>query len=110
MEPRLVHNKILVDGETGTLSGTLIHHTYRSLDSYVAKSAKYAKLSAQEMRKKGRQASLVALFTHPVGMALKMYVMRRGFLDGKEGVFLAVLYSYYTFLKYLYLIYPQGEE
>jgi (heptosyl)LPS beta-1,4-glucosyltransferase len=31
-------------------------------------------------------------------------------MDGKEGLFLAILYSYYTFLKYLYLFYNVYNE
>ncbi|MDA8028337.1 MAG: glycosyltransferase family 2 protein [Nitrospiraceae bacterium] len=108
MERRQVHVQILVKGEIAPLEGNLIHFTYRSLDGYLSKSTKYAKLAAREMQLKGRSPSLWALLTHPAGMAVKMYLLRRGFLDGKEGLFLAGLYSYYTFLKYLYLYYPEG--
>ncbi len=106
MEPRQVHGQILVKGKVGFLPGDLIHFTYRSLDSFLSKSTKYAKLSAREMLKKGKAPSLWKLLAHPLGMAVKMYGLRRGFLDGREGLFLAVLYSYYTFIKYLYLYYP----
>ncbi|MCL5284531.1 MAG: glycosyltransferase family 2 protein [Nitrospirae bacterium] len=106
MERRKVHGRILVAGEIGRLSGHLDHFTYRTLDSFLSKSTKYAKLAAREMQAKGKKPSLWRLLTHPAGMAVKMYVVRAGFLDGREGLFLAILYSYYTFLKYLYLYYP----
>ena len=105
MERRKVHVQILVRGNIGTLSGNFLHYTYRSLDSYLQKSIQYARLAALEMKKNGRTPSLFRLFTHPLAMAFKMYVLKKGFLDGKEGLFLAILYSYYTFLKYLYLYY-----
>lgn len=110
MERRQVHVQILVKGEIASLNGNLIHFTYRSLDGYLSKSTKYAKLAAREMQIRGRSPSLWALLAHPAGMAVKMYFLRRGFLDGKEGLFLAVLYAYYTFLKYLYLYYPDGRS
>ena len=110
MERRQVHGQIQVTGEIGTLSGNLLHYTYRSLDSYLSKSTRYAKLAAREMRKKGKDPSLFRLLTHPLGMAVKMYGVRAGFLDGREGIFLAILYSYYTFLKYLYLYYPDPPD
>ncbi|KGA93471.1 glycosyltransferase family 2 protein [Leptospirillum ferriphilum] len=105
MERRKVHVQILVRGKIGTLAGNFLHYTYRSLDSYLQKSIQYARLAAMEMKKNGRTPSLFPLFTHPIAMAFKMYILKKGFLDGKEGVFLAILYSYYTFLKYLYLYY-----
>ena len=110
MERRQVHVQILVTGEIGRLSGNLLHYTYRSLDSYLSKSVRYARLAAREIRKKGKGPSLSKLLTHPLGMAFKMYVVRAGFLDGREGIFLAILYSYYTFLKYLYLFYPDPPD
>ena len=105
MDQRMVHNTINVKGKTGHLDGLLIHYTYRTLESYLEKSGRYAKLSALDLRAKGRKPSFARLLFHPFGMAIKMYILRRGFLDGKEGLFLALLYSYYTFLKYLYLFY-----
>ncbi len=36
----------------------------------------------------------------PLATFIKMYVFRLGFLDGTHGLILAVLYGYYTFLKY----------
>lgn len=110
MERRQVHVQVLVNGNIGHLEGDLIHFTYRTMDSYLAKSVQYARLAAIEMKKKGQHPSIFSLLTHPPAMAIKMYIIKRGFMDGKEGLFLAILYSYYTFLKYLYLFYNVYNE
>jgi len=41
-----------------------------------------------------------ALTLRPAFIFLNMYLLRRGFLDGRKGLFLAASYAYYTFLKY----------
>jgi len=36
----------------------------------------------------------------PLFTFMSMYLLRLGILDGTPGLFLAVSYAYYTFLKY----------
>ena len=47
-----------------------------------------------------RRFSSPQLVTHPLAAFAKMYVQRRGFLDGMPGLILSGLYGYYTVMKY----------
>ena len=100
-QERAVHEKVLVRGKIGYLSHPLEHYSYRSVADYLARTERYSRLAAQEMRARGRKApGWPTLLFRPIFTFIKMYGLKRGFLDGLPGLFLAVSYSYYTFLKY----------
>jgi len=82
------------------LSGDLLHYTYRDLEHYLVKSAHYAAEWAQQRQARGKRASLLQGQLHGVGCFIKMYILRAGFLDGKQGFLLAVLSAHSTFVKY----------
>ena len=103
MEERKVHEKVVVNGKTGYLRNYLEHYTYRTVSDYIKKMEIYSTLSAEEMKGQGKKSGPAKLILHPVSTFFKMYFFRLGFMDGLHGLALAVLYSAYTFLKYLKL-------
>ena len=99
---RLVHESLVVSGNTIKLDGFLFHDTHPTIESFIRKNLVYARLWAKE-KSASRKPSLFSLLLRPPAMFLKMYVLKRGFLDGFSGFVLAVLYSYHVFVKYLML-------
>jgi hypothetical protein len=63
---------------------------------------------ARRMVEQGRSFSWHQLLSHPSFTFLKMYVGRKGCLDGVPGLILSGLYAYYTFIKYARLWELQG--
>lgn len=100
LETREVHEKVVVEGKTRYLHNPLKHYTYRSITDYVERMQRYSDLAAMEIRKRSGRAGLFSLTMKPAFTFLKMYFLRLGLLDGIRGLILAVLYGYYTFLKY----------
>lgn len=100
IEPREVHEKIVVRGSVGTCSGYLEHYTYHTLSDYVRKMELYSTLAAKEMVKAGKRSSFVSLVFSPLFVFIKMLVLKQGFRDGRHGFLLAVLYAMQSFLKY----------
>lgn len=98
----LVHEKIIrpEGAKTLVLEGDLLHYSYRDLNHYLVKSAGYAKAWADGRQARGKTASLTQGVTHALGCFLKMYLLKRGFLDGKQGLLIALLSAYSTFTKY----------
>jgi glycosyltransferase involved in cell wall biosynthesis len=94
-----VHESVTVEGHVETLAEPLLHHSYRGLDDFVARSNRYSTLAAREIVNRGGRAGLVDLALRPLGRFLSMYVVRGGFLDGWRGFVLAVLYANYVFLR-----------
>jgi len=97
-----VHEKLTLDQgmQKQFLKGDLLHFTYRDMKHYLLKSAHYADEWAQGRQQQGRTASLIEAVIHGMGCFIKMYLVKRGFLDGPQGLLLAVLSAHSTFVKY----------
>jgi glycosyltransferase involved in cell wall biosynthesis len=100
---RAVHERVEIQGRTVTLSNPLIHETYRSLSDFFQRMDRYSTLAAEEMQRAGRKFRWVDAFFRPPFTFLQMYLLRAGFLEGYSGWLLSVLYSFYTFAKYIKL-------
>ena len=107
--PREVHEQVAVDGKVGYLKNPLKHYTYASISDYLNRMDRYSSLASIEIRKKHGSAGPILLVVKPISMFLKMYILRRGFLDGTYGFLLAALYSYYTLSKYAKTWEKQGN-
>jgi glycosyltransferase involved in cell wall biosynthesis len=107
---RAVHEAVKLDGEAGYLKNPMLHFTYDSVSDYLRRMDKYSALAAEELRKGGRKAGIADLFLRPHGTFLKMFFLKRGFLDGIYGFLLAGLYSFYVFSKYAKLLEMQLKD
>jgi len=100
---RAVHEEVVVKGPVGVLPTPLEHYSYASVQEYLLRQDRYARLAAQEMVKEGRRPQPGELVWRPLSHFVKLYVLRLGFLEGRLGYTLALLGSLYNFLKYYYL-------
>jgi len=101
-EERLVHEDIRVQGTTGKLRNNLLHHAYPTLDSYLEHMNRYSSLGAEmATAKKGRAGfSFVDIVIRPRLTFFYNYVLRAGFLDGREGLLLHLYHAGYVSWKY----------
>ena len=97
---REVHEQVVVKGRVGTLKAPLEHFTYDSISDYLKRMDRYSDLSAQQYLLEGKKVSWPEILFRTKYTFFKMWILQRGFLDGTNGLVLAVLYSYYTFIKY----------
>ncbi|MGC2108595.1 MAG: glycosyltransferase family 2 protein [Candidatus Korobacteraceae bacterium] len=100
-EDRLVHEDIRVSGSTAKLKNHLLHHAYPTLDSYLEHMNRYSSLGA-EMTAANRRVgfSLLNIFVRPRLTFFYNYVLRGGFLDGREGLLLHLYHANYVSWKY----------
>jgi glycosyltransferase involved in cell wall biosynthesis len=96
----LVHESVRLDGPAGTLMHDIQHYAYRDLASHVATINRYTSLAADQMARDGRRAGLADLLVHPPAAFLRNYLLRRGCLQGRAGLLVSLMNSYYVFLKY----------
>lgn len=97
---RSVHESLKCGGKVGTLQGNLIHFTYIGITDYLARMNRYSSLAADEVVKEGKKPGVAAIMLKPLFTFFKMFVVKRGFLEGFIGFQLSVLYAVYTFAKY----------
>lgn len=99
-EKRLVHEKLIVNGEIGFLKNKLIHHSYSSYQDYREKIIFYGKFKAQEKFIKKVKPTVLNQFFHPSYNFLYNYFIRLGILDGKKGIIICYLNAYSIVVRY----------
>ena len=95
-----VHESVRTKGTLGELNGHLLHFTCGSIAEHVRTVDKYTTLAARELADRGHAIPLRRLTVDPAWTIFRTYVLRRGFLDGPQGVAIAWMAGLYTFLKY----------
>jgi glycosyltransferase involved in cell wall biosynthesis len=95
-----VHEKVDINGTIGRLKHDLLHYTDDTLYHYLEKFNMYTTLAAADMKQAGKRFSLYDIIVRPPFLFFKMYIIRRGFLDGMHGLVLAMLSASYVFVKY----------
>jgi glycosyltransferase involved in cell wall biosynthesis len=96
---RAVHESVTVTGPVGRLRGHVVHRSYEDVSDFIGRANRYSSLAAEQMVREGRRVRAGELVLRPLGRFLSMYVMKRGFLDGRRGLLLATLYAYYVFMR-----------
>jgi glycosyltransferase involved in cell wall biosynthesis len=112
-----VHEHMIVPGRIGTLRSALMHENLKGLTAFVERHNRYSDLEAAEIlrpaadRKRGsftgtwaeRRRALkdrvwFRMPARPIVRFLWLYVVRRGFLDGRRGLLFCSLIAMYDFL------------
>ncbi len=105
-EERIVHETLVVDGESDVLKNKLVHYSYKNYEDYKGKMIKYGQMKAVEELKKDYAPNFYHFVFRPFYKFFNHYILRFGILDGKKGVIICYLnalgvYSRYKELKRL---------
>jgi glycosyltransferase involved in cell wall biosynthesis len=95
-----VHESVHVEGRVGHLHANLLHFTCDSLSEHVKTLERYTTLAAQELAARKMQIGWARLIFDPLWTFAGTYFLKLGFLDGLEGLIIAYMAAFYTFLKY----------
>jgi hypothetical protein len=95
-----VHESVQVSGRLGHFQANLLHFTCDSLSEHVKSLERYTTLAAQELAARKAPIGWLQLFFEPPWTFVNTYFLKLGFLDGLEGLIIAYMASFYTFLKY----------
>lgn len=98
----LVHERVVCDGSVARLKATLQHDAVNRLEDALSRIDRYSTANAQMMVDAGRRVSFASGIGHGLWTFIRVYLLRGGFLDGKEGFLLAVANaegSYYRYMK-----------
>ena len=96
-----VHERPVGDLPVITLQGFLKHYTYKDFDQYISKMNAYSTIGAQNYKDKNKKVGVIKDFVfRPFFAFFKMYVLKKGFLEGWIGFVLCLNYANYTLNKY----------
>ncbi|MEN8192977.1 MAG: glycosyltransferase family 2 protein [Bacteroidota bacterium] len=95
-----IHETVILDGKKKQIDAVFLHHTYPTLEKHLEKVNRYSSLQAKELFDDGKKYSILLIPIFALNKFLSMYILKLGFLDGKEGFVLASISSFGVFLKY----------
>lgn len=96
----LVHEQVEVNGQTAKFRACLLHYPYETLDALIQKMNRYSTAAAEMMFARGKRAGIASIAAHSIWTFVRIYVLRRGFLDGRYGFVLAVTAATGSFFRY----------
>jgi hypothetical protein len=97
----LVHERLIVEGRIGRLTGELLHHSMPTLEGALDKMNRYSSGRAADKVAAGGRGGLGSALSHGIWAFLRCYILHRGFLDGRLGFVLAVYVAENTYYRYL---------
>lgn len=108
----LVHERLTVAGDVGTLKESLMHASFDSIEELIDKINAYSTAGARMLHQKERKASMSSAVLRASWAFFRTYVLRLGFLDGREGFIIAFSAAEGTFYKYVkqMLMLEQGDD
>jgi len=97
-----VHEKLKFpkDHRVEQLQGYLFHYSYKTLEDHWNRIERYTTLAAEEMYTNNKPAYLTNIWISPIFRFLKTYILKAGFLDGKNGFIISKRNAALVHMKY----------
>jgi glycosyltransferase involved in cell wall biosynthesis len=110
MSGNAAHDTVLVEGMVKHLRGDLLHDSYPTISSYLAKIGPFADEFAERKCREGTRWSLAGNLLRPLWRFFRAYVLRGGFLDGFPGFWIAYATAFSVFVRYSRLYEEKAGE
>ena len=98
----LVHERVECEGSTARLVTPMQHRSVARLEDALSRIDRYSTAGAQMLVNSGRKVSFMSGIGHGLWTFVRVYILKLGFLDGREGFLQAVANaegSYYRYMK-----------
>lgn len=93
-----VHEIWQVRGETGILKNPIHHLPHSDVAQFLSKINRYSSIRARFLYAQGKRSSLCQIIMYPTAKFFVNYIVKLGLLDGMEGLIMAVMMSFHSFL------------
>ena len=104
--PKKIHQQPEVQGTVYELpvdeKYAIIHHNYDSIDDYIVRMMRYAKIEAGEKIEQKKEYHLKEATQNAISEFVSRYFAGEGYKDGMLGFTLSMLQLFYSFLVYFY--------
>ena len=89
-----IHESVQLNSKHGYLKNHMTHLAYDNIDEFIEKQNKYSSLTH-------KKRNLFKAILNPYWTFFKLFILKKGFLDGWDGFIISKLYAQYTFWKYI---------
>lgn len=94
----MVHERWRVKGKVGKLNNALLHFPHPTIKEFLTEINVYTDIRSRELYEKGVKANALSIIVYPKVKFVLNYFIKRGFLDGLEGLVFALIMSFHSFL------------
>jgi glycosyltransferase involved in cell wall biosynthesis len=95
------HAKVVFGrNNVNTLQGDILHYSFNSISEHIRTLDNFTEIGAKEIIERGKKVTLLSPWTHATWTFIKLYFIKRGFLDGFAGAVVSVLSFMHVFVKY----------
>jgi len=108
----LVHERLIPDGQIAQLENPMLHFSFMNYSQVLQKIDRYSSASAEQAFAKGKKSSPAKAVIHGMWSFFRTYIVRAGFLDGAQGLALAISNgqgTYYRYMK-LWFLHEEAKE
>lgn len=102
--PELVHERVEVNGKIGKLIQPLLHEAFINPEEVLHKLNSYSSLGARKLHEAGKTTSLGEAILKGLWTFIRTYFLKAAFLDGQQGLMLAISNAEGAYYKYLKLL------
>lgn len=96
-----VHEALIVDGSVGTLKNPMLHYTYKDVGDFIERMNRYTTLGAKDKHCTSYIRNTLDIIFRPGFTFFKLYILKKGFMQGFYGIIISGLYAVSVFVKYL---------
>jgi len=104
------HDKLIVKGPVRRLNHDLFHFTNESIAHHLSKMAPFQAVFVKDRVADGRPVNVFELTLRPFWRFVRAYFLRRGFLDGWQGYYIAKFNAFSTLTKYAMVLEAETAE
>ena len=99
----LVHERLIPDGPVAKICSPMLHYSFMNYSQVLQKIDRYSTASAEQAFAKGKTSSPFKAVTHGLWAFVRTYILQAGFLDGPQGLALAISNGQGTYYRYMKL-------
>lgn len=100
----IIHERLIANGPTSKLQNKLQHFSFSSIEELINKINNYSTLGAIKLYETQKKTSYTKAFAHASWIFIKIYFLKRGFLDGWPGFIIAFSNFEGVFYRYTKLL------
>lgn len=103
--PAIIHENLNGYHHLGELKQVIFHNTMKTISQVLMKLEQYSSFGSEMAYQQHKKTNMLKAIMHASWCFIRGYLLRLGFLDGREGFVLAVSNALGVFYRYVKLIY-----